>query len=238
MTDQPESSQTDAIATHRVTLEYSAYYAVQEPPASGSPPPLLVAAHGYGQSAKSFLRGLEALKDEPLLVAAPQGPNAFYWQSNPPKIGFSWMTSYRREQAIADLMAYMERFWADLRTRYTFDPERVFLMGFSQGSALAFRFGTSGIVRPAGIIACGGDLPPDVAERLDDIPRVPVLIVHGTNDPAMGLAKAQEGEAQLREAGFDVATHYFDGAHEIPEEALQAIVAWIKAQTNAGRAGA
>ena len=48
---------------------------------------------------------------------------------------------------------------------FDYDADRVFLLGFSQGVAMAFRMAAQGIAQPKGVIACGGDLPPDpVAE--------------------------------------------------------------------------
>ena len=234
MTNHPHSARAAEPVTHRITVEYSAYYAVQEPDAPSAKPALLIATHGYGQSARSFMRDLAPLKDHDILVVAPQGMNAFYWQNNPPKIGFSWMTSFQRENAIADIVNYMGRLYDDVKDRYAFDEDRVFLLGFSQGSAVAYRFGASGLVRPAGVIACGGDLPPDVAERIGTFEAFPVLVVHGTQDQAMSFDKAKEGEGQLRDGGFDVTTHYFEGAHELPKDVVGEIVAWMGQQEGQG----
>ena len=237
MNDAPKPS--SELTINRIKIEYSAYYAAQEPAvAAAEPPSLLIGAHGYGQSCKSFMRDWTPLRDHNYVMIAPQGPNQFYWQQSPPKIGFTWMTSYMRLNTIEDLMGYMARLMDELPRQFTYNPRRVFSLGFSQGSALAFRFGASDITRPAGIIACGGDLPPDVAERLDDVPKVPVLIVHGTNDPAMSYEKAREGEQILRDHGWSVDTQYFEGGHDLPEEQVRAIIAWMDRQPDAKGSGA
>ena len=79
-------------------------------------------------------------------------------------------------------------------------------------------------------IACGGDLPPDVAERLPEIAPFPALVVHGKDDPFMSYAKAREGEQILRDHQFPVDTLYFDGGHDIPPETVAHIFDWILAQ--------
>lgn len=220
-------NEEQGLGIHRLPIEWSAYFAVHEPEGVERPP-LIIATHGYGQSARSFMRVLAPLRDKPALIVSAQAPNQFYWQqSRPPKIGHTWMTSYMRDFTIRDNLAYMERLWNTLREGWRFDESRVFLLGFSQGSAMAYRFGASGILKPAGVIACGGDLPPDVEARLGEIEKFPVRIVHGTGDDSMAYDKAVEGQQALEAAGFDVSTQYFEGGHDIPPEQVEAIWAWI-----------
>ena len=215
------------IDVEQLRVSYSVYYGVARPDRDhGRPPALIFAAHGYGQSCKSFLRTLEPLRKYNFLIIAPQGPNQFYWQDSG-KVGFCWMTRYGRENTIVDLMAYMRALKDDVHARYEFDHDRVFILGFSQGTALAFRFASEGILEPRGVIACGADLPPDVADRLGEIVPYPVYVVHGKNDSTMNFAKGQEGADTLRAAGFDVETLYFDGEHDLPAPVLESITDWI-----------
>ena len=218
------------IRVEHMHIRHSVYYAVIEPRGTHPrPPSLLVAAHGYGQSCKGFIRKFDALADRNFLVVAPQGPNQFYWQETG-KVGFTWMTRHGRENSIPDLMEYMAQLMERLTGAHAFDSGRVFSLGFSQGTALAFRFGASGIVAPRGVIACGGDLPPDVAERLDTLAPFPAMIVHGRDDTTMSFAKAEEGSVTLRAHGFGVTTHYFDGGHDIGPEQVEEIAAWMERQ--------
>ena len=47
------------IQINRLHIEHSVYYAVQEPEGEhDEPPTLLIAAHGYGQACKNFIRTL------------------------------------------------------------------------------------------------------------------------------------------------------------------------------------
>lgn len=219
------------IAVHRLPIEYSAYFAVQEPAEPVAAPPLLVACHGYAQSCKGFIKNFQFLRERNWLVTAPQGANQLYWEGG--KVGFTWMTRYMRENTIRDNLAYMARFLDAVRAGHAFDRKRIFALGFSQGSAMAHRLGAAGLVRPAGVVQCGGDLPPDVEEKLDDLPPYPVLIVHGRDDTSMSFEKAQEGERALRDHGWPVDTIYFDGAHDLPKEIVNEIVAWMEERSDA-----
>ena len=217
----------DGTALYRIPIDYSAYYAVQEAVGSHSrPPALLIAIHGYGQSCKCFIQNFSALADRNFLVVAPQAINQFYWERG--KVGFTWLTKFMREQTLSDTIDYFERVLRAVEQDFAFDPERVFLMGFSNGAAMAFRLGTSGVVKPAGIVACCGDLPADVAERLDGMEPFPVLIAHGKEDSMVNLDKAREAESVLRSSGFETETLFFDGGHEMGSTELDRILDWLQ----------
>ena len=215
----------------QLTIEYSVYYAVQEPAVpSEDPPALLLALHGYGQSCKSFIRELAPFREQNVLVVAPQGPSQFYWQQGTPKVGFAWVTRFMRDNTLADIMGYMSRLLADLSEKYRFNHDKVFLLGFSNGAALAFRVAASGILKPAGVIACCGDLPENVAQKLDSLDPFPVLILHGKDDPMMSADKGREAEETLRRHGYPVEAVYFDGGHELPKGEWPTITDWMGRQ--------
>lgn len=220
-----------AVGIHRLPIAWSAYFAVQAPAVENdAAPSLLIACHGYAQSCKGFIKNFAGLREKNWLVVAPQGPSQLYWENG--KVGFSWMTRYMREHTIRDNVAYMGRLMEAVRAQFRFDERRVFCLGFSQGSAMAHRLGASGLVRPAGVVQWGGDLPPDVAARLGEMMPYPMLLVHGRGDAQMSFEKAAEGEGQLRAAGWPVETHYFEGAHDLPEHVVADAVAWMERQTS------
>ncbi len=217
------------LVVRRLRIEKSVYYAVQEPAVeTESPPVLVIAIHGYGQSCKSFMKFLAPLKDRNFMVVAPQGPNMLYWQRRPAKVGFCWMTRYMKEDTLEDLYGYMERLYGDLEANFTFDHERVFLLGFSQGSILAQRVAAAGVIPARGLVVCAGDLPADVGDKLAELPKRPVLIVHGEGDRSMKIACAREAEKAYRDQGFDVETLYYKGGHDFPSDHLDTIADWIE----------
>jgi phospholipase/carboxylesterase len=224
-----EVSRTDSTAIMRMPVQTSSYHAVQVPVShwdTTPPPTLLLAMHGYGQACKNFIRTFSPFAEQNILVVAPQGLHQFYWSNHRP--AFSWMTSFEREQTITDNLAYMAQLYDTLQEEYTFDPERVFLLGFSQGVAMAFRFATAGHITPRGVIACGGDLPPDVADRIEEVTPFPAMVMHGTEDTIVPIEKSEACVEVLEQHQFPVETHFFEGTHEIPDAQVEAIGQWIK----------
>lgn len=179
------------------------------PPAAPAPWPLLVGFHGYGENADDHLRELSAIPGAgQWLLLAVQALHPFYTRDE--RVVASWMTRLDREHAIADNVAYVARVVDDVRRRYQVLPPLVFC-GFSQGAAMAYR--AAARCHAQGLIVLGGDVPPDVAEGVDQ-PLPEVLIGRGTRDEWYTRAK-QDGDVRaLANLGVAATVHVFDGGHE------------------------
>ncbi len=216
------------ILTGKMQINHTVYYAVQAPETDG-PAPLLIVLHGFGQVAAEFIKIFAPLVQSGILVAAPQAPHQFYKSLADRSVGFSWLTRYERDQSIQDFAAYMKNFYTLLQREYRVDEQRVFVLGFSQGVSMAYRTWAQSAAPLSGVVACGGDLPPDIGERLHELPPLRVLLVHGRNDQIVPLRKAHEAQSQLSAAGFPVELFEFDGEHFIPTETMAQIAKFIGA---------
>lgn len=235
MTDSNEIDKAETPVFGTLRVPRSVYYGVWEPtPRENELPGLLLAFHGYGQSANSFLQPLKPARERNLLVVAPQAPNQFYWQQGSNAVGFTWMTRYQRENSMADNRAYLAELMRILPEKYAFDPQRVYAIGFSQGVAMAFRFAESGVIKLQGLAAVCGDLPKDVEERLNDIEPFHVLVTHGKDDSVVSKQKSEDAAAALSAHGYEVETDFFEGGHELPDFMVQKILNWMTARKTGG----
>jgi len=217
---------------YRIPVQYSAYFTVQEPEIpQDEPPALVIALHGYGQSSRVFIKNFTALRKQNFLVVAPQAINQFYWRQG--KVGFTWLTKFMRDRTLDDTLDYFQQVLHALENQFSFDPTRIFLVGFSNGAAMAFRLGTSGLLRPAGIIACCGDLPPDVAQRLPGLEKFSVLLTHGKDDKTVQIEKSRQAEATLEANALDFDTYYYDGGHEMTTDAIDRMIEWLTEKSSA-----
>ena len=132
-----------------------------EPPASPGPARILVGFHGYGEGAPAQLDRLRRIpgSDRWLLVSI-QALHRFY-QRRTNEVVASWMTREDRELAIADNLAYVAAVLDRVEREYPAAPRLVFA-GFSQGVAMTFRAAAASPRPVDGVIAVGGDVPPDV----------------------------------------------------------------------------
>lgn len=189
---------------------------------------LLVALHGYGQNCDRFIRLFEPLRHRNILVIAPQAPHQFYVKLIPKMVGFSWLTQYNRDRSVEEFIAYMQRLLSRIGEMHSYNLERIFFLGFSQGVSMAYRFAVSGKHPIAGVLACGADLPPDVSKMLTTAPRFPVFLVHGIEDTIVPLEKAKHAQSILRANGFHSDQFFFPGGHEIPADVVKKIGDWIE----------
>jgi predicted esterase len=183
-----------------------------EPPAALGAAPVVVGFHGYAEGAEAQLERLRAIPgaDRWRLVSI-QGLHRFY-QRRTNEVVAGWMTRQDRELAIADNLAYVAGVIEAIGREWP-GASRVVLAGFSQGVAMTFRAAAAAAGRIDGVIAVGGDVPPELdAAALAHVPAA--LVCRGARDEFYAPATFDNDVRRLREAGADVRPVSFEGAHE------------------------
>ena len=194
-----------------LAVETHGRYLLELPRAVGSAP-MLVGFHGYAESADTQLERLTAIPGSGgWLRVSIQGLHRFY-QRRTSDIVASWMTRQDRELAIADNVAYVASV-IDAAARETTEPPAIVLAGFSQGVAMAFRAAAASRRPIAGVIAVGGDVPPELdATALAGVKAA--LVCRGARDLLYAKDTHANDLRRLREAGTQVRPLQFDGGHE------------------------
>lgn len=124
----------------------------------------------------------------------------------------SWMTRQDREQAIADNLAYARAVVHAVTNEWDVGGAPVFA-GFSQGVAMAFRAACSSPSAGTGVIALGGDVPPELDREA--LARIRIALVgRGRSDEAYAEATWERDVTRLRDAGVDVRPAAPDAGHE------------------------
>ena len=114
---------------------------------------------------------------------------------------------------------------------------RLALAGFSQGGAVALHTGLRHAERLAGILALSTYLPLAgtlAAEAHTANRDVPIFMAHGTDDPLITLARAQRSRDLLRESGYRVEWHEYPMAHQVCDEELRDLSAWLRRVLDGG----
>lgn len=209
-------------------IAHSVDYAVCPPAKQADiPPTLLLALHGWGQNCARFSRWVAPLAERGFLVVVPQAPHQLYINYEPKTVGFNWLTIHEKERSITEFAEYMHQLIKTVHAEFPFDEGRVCLLGFSQGVSMSYRFAVRSGLNIGAVIACGSDLPPDVAEELPNREAFPVLIVHGKDDPMAKIDKAESAVAELKKHGFSPDTIFFNGGHQLPREVVGQIGDWL-----------
>ena len=199
---------------------------VIEPPAVAGPSPVLVGFHGYGEGADEQLERMRLIPgaDRWLLVSI-QGLHRFY-QRRANTVVASWMTRQDRELALGDNLTYVAAVMDVVNREYP-DAPRLAMTGFSQGVAMMLRAATASPRPVDGVIAVGGDVPPELeAAALARVRQA--LVCHGTRDEWYTGAIFERDVQRLRDADVTVRPLEFTGGHEWSDEVVQAASAFLR----------
>jgi predicted esterase len=197
-----------------------------EPPASAGPAAVLVGFHGYSEGAVAQLERMRRVPgaDRWLLVSI-QALHRFY-QRRTNEVVASWMTRQDRELAIADNLAYVNAVIAAVDREYGAGMPLV-LSGFSQGVSVTFRAAAGLSRRVDGVIAVGGDVPPELgAGTLERVSRA--LVCHGTDDEFYTRVIFERDVQRLRDAKVTVRALEFEGGHEWSDAVVEAASLFLR----------
>jgi phospholipase/carboxylesterase len=109
-------------------------------------------------------------------------------------------------------------------------PGRLVLAGFSQGGAMALHVGLRHPERLAGILALScflplaGTLAAEAAAANRD---VPIFWTHGTHDPLIPLALAEQGREQVAALGYRIEWRQYPMPHAVCAEEIADIARWL-----------
>ena len=165
------------------------------------------------------------------LVLCPQGQVAVPFGGG--QYGYGW---FPLQGLNVDVDAFkrgsdaLREFLRMALVRYPIDPEKVVVAGFSQGGLMAYDLALREPSRFAGLAALSSWLPAPLVEDLPKLPeqeKLPVLVVHGTQDNRIAIDRARESRESLREFGVPLTYREFEMGHEIRPEALKVIVHWL-----------
>jgi predicted esterase len=184
------------------------------PPVQSAPAPILAGFHGYGENAETQLERLCSIAgNDGWLKISIQGLHPFY-ERRTNRVVAGWMTRQNREPAIADNIEWVNSCLDAAAAEWGAIP-RVVFTGFSQGVAMAFRAAAHSSRHVAGVIAVGGDIPPELTPS--DLQRINrVILTRGLSDTWYSDQKFLADQARLRDAAVSFEIVEFNGEHEWP----------------------
>ncbi|HEY3247795.1 MAG TPA: alpha/beta fold hydrolase [bacterium] len=202
-------------------------------PAQPSPgkPPLLLLLHGVG-SHEGDLMGLAPYVDGRFFAVSARGPltvgpGAYAWFHVAFEAGSPVIVPEEAEESRHALIRFID----EVITRYDLDPERVYLMGFSQGAIMGLSLALTVPDRLAGVVAMSGRILPQILPQAVSPERMkglPIFVVHGEFDP---LLPVDEYGRRTRDilARLPVALTYreYAMAHQVSDESLRDVVRWL-----------
>ena len=185
----------------------------------GVPPVIMI--HGKGGDEK-VMWVLESVLPEGGLVASPRGlyhlsEGGYQWKESTDR---TWPTVSNFARAGEALLKTVD----DLEERFGLDRDRLVLMGFSQGAAMAFAGVALGMLHPAALVSLAGYLPEG---DIDLLRGSHVFWGHGLQDDLVPIARAREDVEKLMAVGAEVNYCETDIGHKLGVECARGLNRWL-----------
>jgi phospholipase/carboxylesterase len=207
-------------------------YELIVPPGAAPGAPLLVLMHGRGADRFDLL-GLAPELAPDAVVVCPQAPwPGMPWGYGP---GWAWYRflggSVPEPESFERAQAELGALLAALPGELPIATGTLVLGGFSQGGVMSLGHALRNPGKIPLVMNFSGFLPthPSVAVSPDRVAGTRIFWGHGTGDPAIPFALAEEGRAALRAAGADLTPRDYPIGHGISPAELADARAWLAA---------
>ncbi|HKR59548.1 MAG TPA: dienelactone hydrolase family protein [Pyrinomonadaceae bacterium] len=199
-----------------------------------TPAPLLIALHGYGASKRQMMREARLMAPSDFAIASIQGPHQHMKEPKEPggplRFGFGWLTNFHPEESVAiHHQAVLDLIDTAVAEEIA-DPQRIFLLGFSQSCALNYRFAFTHADQLRGVIGICGGLPGDWQTNESYKPtNAAVFHLAGKQDEFYTPERVTDYAEQLRQRAQDVRFKSYEAGHDLVPEMREDIHAWLEA---------
>ena len=174
------------------------------------PAPLALLLHGAGQSADELIVPMQSLADETgMVLIAPNSRDA------------SWDIRYGAFGPDVDFINKMlERVFDEIRVA----AGRISVCGFSDGASYALSIGLINGDLFGHVLA----MSPGFIVNPHPVGKPKIFVTHGTNDQILSIDQTSRILVpQLKNAGYDVEYHEFEGRHQVSRALLRDAVTWM-----------
>ncbi|WP_135449150.1 alpha/beta hydrolase [Tabrizicola caldifontis] len=196
---------------------------------------LVVFLHGYGADGADLLGLADVLAPHlpETAFVAPDAPErcaggGFGYQWFP----IPWLDGSSEAAAAAGLAAAVKDLNGFLDARLAEEglmPDRMALVGFSQGAMMSLEVAPRRPEAVAGVVAISGRLLRPDALAAEALVKPPVLLIHGDQDPVVPFSDMARAGDALVAAGFPTYGHVMQGTgHGIAPDGLGVTLQFLK----------
>lgn len=199
--------------------------------AEGMRPPLLALLHGVGSNEHDLFALAPEFDPRLRIVSAraplTRGPGSYAWFEVQflPQGGFL-IDPQQLDASRTTLIGFL----GEAVEAYGADPERVYLMGFSQGAIMSL---TLALTQPrllAGVAAISGRIPPEVQPWIvppEETAGLPVIVSHGRADTVISIDWGRRARETLERQRVALTYREHEMGHFIPPATLAEVRGWL-----------
>ncbi len=193
--------------------------------------PLVIMLHGYGSNEKDLIQLAPSLLEGVRYISA-RAPHTLDYGM------FGWFPlQFTDNGIIADIDAaaaslqQLTRFIEEVIAEYRPHGNKVFLMGFSQGTIMSYLTAFTAPELLHGVIGLSGQLPEKTLPpqaSLDRLRELPFLVMHGIYDDILPIEKGRAANHWLEAHVDDLTYREYPVAHQISDSGIELIRSWLK----------
>lgn len=204
---------------------------LEQAPADTRNQPLVIFLHGYGSN-EADLFGLHERLPVTYTYLSARAPQtleqgSYQWFQRKGQGAYDGVT-----EELAGSAELIGQFVRGAVAKYHTQPDKVVLVGFSQGAVMAYEVGLRHPQSVRGIAALSGKILPLLAAQVKDSPdlqRLGIFIGHGTDDRRLPYSDGQQANRLLRGASLQPQFHAYPGlGHSISEAEIEDLKAWLQ----------
>lgn len=214
------------------TKELSLHHIIKESSLKNQKTPALFMFHGYGSNEQDLFSFSNELPEEFTIISVrapyPMGGygNAWYAINFDPVQG-KFSDDVQAKNSRDKIIDFIE----EAISEYNLDPEKITLLGFSQGTILSYAVALSRPDLVKNLVALSGYLNPDIVSNdyaENDFSNLDVYASHGTVDQVIPVSWARKAPEKLKDLGIKHQYSEFPVGHGVAPENLKGIKNWLK----------
>jgi phospholipase/carboxylesterase len=190
--------------------------------------PAIIAIHGRGTNENDLVPLVLSLSLPNVLLVSPRAPFPF------PYGGYVWYDlaheGVPEPNSFRTSIDMLQKFVGEVKQGYPVDSERVLLLGFSQGTVMAYATALLDPTSFLGVAALSGYIPhrSGLPLKLTNLNGFPVFISHGSDDSIIPTRLGRESAELLKRAGATVTYREYPMGHEVTEDTMRDLSEWSR----------
>ena len=188
--------------------------------------PTVIYIHGLGADEEDLL-GLSGSYDPRLMSISVRAPFPLDYG------GYAWYDFQEAGQPEPAMFKQsyeaLSQFVHDASLKYPIDPKQLYLFGFSMGTVMSLAMALTQPELFRGVVANSGCLAErtHLTYRWNELRQKNFFVGHGLGDPLIPVEASRITKTKLEEAQAAVEYHEYDMAHQISNEGIADIAAWL-----------